>query len=125
MQLTSTLITLASLATVAVAGAVNVEARQGPTFYLVVCTEPNLGAGSCQPLGSTPLNTCISFASIGTGSLAGTISSFSGTTTAATCTLYQNANCTGASLVAPVGSTVNLPTAAPALDNALLSYRCV
>ncbi|TFL00100.1 hypothetical protein BDV98DRAFT_569990 [Pterulicium gracile] len=125
MQFTSTLVTLASLATVAVAGAINLEARQAPTFYVVVCTEPNLGSGSCQPLGSTPLNRCIDFAAVGLNQFDGTISSFAGTTTSATCTLYLNHDCTGTSIVAPVGSTVNLPIDAPALDNALRAYRCV
>ncbi|KAF9034509.1 hypothetical protein BDP27DRAFT_1348370 [Rhodocollybia butyracea] len=119
MRTVATFATLATVVTAALA-AVTISKRQGPTFYLVVCTEPELASDTCHVVGG--LNTCNVFP---TG-FDNSIESLGSTSfTNVSCTVYVNDDCTGNSLVVePFQEYPNLAASNPDLNNALSSYEC-
>ncbi|KAE9409665.1 hypothetical protein BT96DRAFT_931813 [Gymnopus androsaceus JB14] len=113
--------TLLTAVTTALAAS-TISKRQGPSFYLLVCTEPDLADGSCGIFGAV-FGTCTVFPA----PFYHNISSLANTDfTGVTCTVYVNDECTGDALVLENGEEVlDLATSNPYLKNPFGSYECI
>ncbi|KAF5393306.1 hypothetical protein D9757_000485 [Collybiopsis confluens] len=120
MRSTAVFATLLAAVTAALAAPspATISKRQGPSFYIVVCTEPDIAAGTCEPFGGLGEGVCTPFPA----SFNDNISSLASTFDGEACTVYVNDGCTGDSLVVEHLQTYN--TLPANLDNALSSFKC-